>query len=158
MSPFARSLPCLLSLASSVGTLPTPPRWDANTRSPSPRREPLLSNLRTGLPRTPVNTGGSKGEEISRLGVRSHAFADQLLRLIKALPTTDLRLLVTLEALVDLKELLDLAQVLIGQVLQGAYVRKARVVVGIGERGGDKAVVGRVAHGTRQDPVAHDNP
>ena len=52
--------------------------------------------------------------------------------LIEALPTTDLRLLVTFEALVDLKELLDLAQVLIGQVLQSVYVREARVVVGDG--------------------------
>src|SRR5918999_1011278 len=62
-----------------------------------------------------------------------HTFADQFLRIIEALPTTDLRLLVAFEALVDLKELLDLTQAPIGQVLQGSYFRKARVVVGDGQ-------------------------
>jgi hypothetical protein len=110
--------------------------------------------------------------------------------------------LVTLQPLVDFEELLDLAQVLIRQVLQGAYLRKARVVVrggqdvvllalgvcyvqgsdragphhaagerrigggyhyvlgvaAIGERGGHEAVVGRVADGTWQDSIAHDDP
>jgi hypothetical protein len=31
-------------------------------------------------------------------------------------------------------------------------------VAAIGERGGDEAVVGGVADGTRQDPIAHDDP
>src|SRR5215213_4454952 len=74
-----------------------------------------------------------EGEENSRPSVGLHTFADQFMRIIEALPTTDLRLLVAFEALVDLKELLDLAQVLIRQVLQGAYLREARVVVGDGQ-------------------------
>src|SRR5215218_7682784 len=74
-----------------------------------------------------------KGDQNSYLSKGLHAFADQFLRIFEAYPTTDPRLLVAFEALVDLKELLDLAQILIGQVLQGSYLRKARVVVGNGQ-------------------------
>src|SRR5215211_3241085 len=69
--------------------------------------------------RTPVNRDKRKGDENSRPSVGLHTFADQFMRIIEALPTTDLRLLVAFEALVDLKELLDLAQVLLRQILQG---------------------------------------
>src|SRR5215211_6473346 len=85
------------------------------------------------LPRTPVNRVGSKGDKNSRPSLGMHAFADQFVGILQAHPTTDLRLLVALQPLVCLKELLDLAQVLIGQVLQGAYLCEARIVVGDGQ-------------------------
>src|SRR5215210_587294 len=96
--------------------------------------DPASGFPRIHLPCTSVNRGiRLEGEENSRPSVGSHTFSDQFLRIIVALPTTDLRFLVAFEALVDLKELLDLAQVLLRQVLQGSYVRKARVVVGDGQ-------------------------
>ncbi len=36
------------------------------------------------LPRTPVNTGGSKGDEDSRPSVRLHTFADQFVGFVGA--------------------------------------------------------------------------
>ena len=42
-----------------------------------------------------------------------HAFAYQLVRIVDAQPAEDLYFLVPLEPLVDLEELLDLAQVLL---------------------------------------------
>src|SRR5215213_10712559 len=94
-------------------------------------QDPGCELRRIILPRTSVNRSiRLEGEENSRPSVGLHTFADQFLRIIVAFPTADLRFLVAFETLVDLKELLDLAQVLLRQVLQGSYVRKARVVVG----------------------------